>query len=65
MQSKLRVALLFSLVLAQHNSSGVTSTRHDATRHRSDVRQKQGVYGALKRPSPAVGHMCEEKKDLM
>lgn len=52
---------LFSLVLAQHNSSGVTFTRHDATPHRNSARQKQGVCGAMKHPSPAVGHMCKEK----
>lgn len=52
---------LFSLVLAQHNSSGVTFTRHDATPRRNSARQKQGVCGAMKHPSPAVGHMCKEK----
>lgn len=61
MQLKLGVVFLFSLVLAQRNSSSVTFTRHDATPHRNNARQKQGVYGALKHPSPAVGHMCKEK----
>jgi len=60
-QLKLGVVFLFSLVLPQHNSSGVTFTRHDAASHRNNARQKQGVYGALKHPSPAVGHMCKEK----
>lgn len=52
---------MFCLVLAQHNSSSVTFTRHDAARRRSRARQKQGVCGALKHSSPAVGHMCKEK----
>lgn len=63
MQLKLRVVFLFSLVLVQHNSSGVTFTRHDATPRRNNARQKQGVYGALKHPSPAEGHMCKEKRE--
>lgn len=61
MQLKLGVVFLFSLVLAQYNSSGIAFTRHDVTPHRNSARQSQGVYGALKHPSPAVGHMCKEK----
>lgn len=55
MQLKLRVVFLFSLALAQHNSSGVAFARHDATPHRNSARQNQGVYEALKHFPPCCG----------
>lgn len=62
MQLKLGVVFLFSLVLAQHNSSGVAFTRHDAmTAHRNSARQNQGVYEALKHP-PLLWDICARRR---